>query len=104
MTNDRPPTGILTGLARNIDELRASGLDLSLLETDGAFESRLEWFDLLQRTVFPADAGIRYLYAVDGKRIVAFLPLRAERCNGVRTVQALGNFYTPLFAPLIPGG
>jgi CelD/BcsL family acetyltransferase involved in cellulose biosynthesis len=93
-------------LARNVGELRASGFDLSLLEKEGedAFESRLAWFDLLQRTVFPADAGVRYVYAADGGRIVALLPLRAERHNGVRTIRALGNFYTPLFAPLILGG
>jgi hypothetical protein len=107
MTNDGvSPTGIRTGLAYNVGELRASGLDLSPLESegDGAFESRLAWFDLLQHTVFPTDAGVRYVYAADGGRIAALLPLRAERSNGVRTIRALGNFYTPLFAPPISCG
>jgi CelD/BcsL family acetyltransferase involved in cellulose biosynthesis len=102
--HDDSPQAIRTGLARNVGELRASGLDLSLLETEGPFESRLEWFDLLQRSVFPADSGIRYVHASDGGRIVALLPVRADRRNGVRKIQALGNFYTPLFAPPISCG
>ncbi|MDR0439813.1 MAG: GNAT family N-acetyltransferase [Candidatus Accumulibacter sp.] len=97
------PTGIRTGSVRDIDELRASGLDLSLLEAAGPLESRLTWFDLLQRTVFPADPGIRYVHASNCGRIVALLPVRIERKNGVRTIRSLGNFYTPLFSPPIPG-
>jgi CelD/BcsL family acetyltransferase involved in cellulose biosynthesis len=100
--NDGSPENIRVGFARNVGELRASGLDLSPLETEGPFESRLAWFDLLQRTVFPADPGIRYVHASDGGRILALLPVRIERQNGVKTIRALGNFYTPLFSPLIP--
>jgi CelD/BcsL family acetyltransferase involved in cellulose biosynthesis len=102
--HDDSPEVIRTGFARNVGELRASGLDLSLLETECPFESRLTWFDLLQRTVFPADSGIRYVHAANGGRIVALLPVRVDRRNGVRKIQALGNFYTPLFAPPISRG
>jgi hypothetical protein len=77
-SNDSPG-GVRTGFARNAGELRASGLDLSPLETEGPFESRLAWFELLQHTVFPAGSGVRYVYAADGGRIVSLLPVRIAR-------------------------
>lgn len=67
--------------------------------TDQPLESRPEWFALLQEIVFANDSGVRYLVATDNGRTVAFLPIRIAKESGLRSVQALGNFYTARYAP-----
>ena len=66
--------------------------------TGQPLESRPEWFALLQKTVFTDDPGVNYLVARDENRTIAFLPIRIVQ-EGPRTVEALGNFYTSLYAP-----
>lgn len=77
----------------------AEALDLAGGDpTDQRLESRPAWFALLQKTIFTDDPGVRYLIARDKNRTIAFLPIRIVR-EGPRTVEALGNFYTSLYAP-----
>lgn len=78
----------------------AEALDLAGgAPTDQPLESRPEWFALLQEIVFANDSGVRYLVATDNGRTVAFLPIRIAKESGLRSVQALGNFYTARYAP-----
>ncbi|GHU29356.1 hypothetical protein AGMMS50256_14070 [Betaproteobacteria bacterium] len=62
-------------------------------------EARLDWFELLQRSVFTDDPGVRYHYMSDGKRVTALLPVRHSG-RVVRKIESLSNFYTSLYAPL----
>ena len=78
----------------------AEALDLAGANpTDQPLESRPEWFALLQEIVFANDSGVRYLVATDNGRTLAFLPIRIAKESGLRSVQALGNFYTARYAP-----
>lgn len=66
-----------------------------------SIEDSLDWFGLLQRQVYPDDAGIRYYYVAEHGRPTAILPLRRTLQGGVRTLEALSNYYTSLYAPLL---
>ncbi len=65
------------------------------------FETSLDWFDLLQKNVYPHDEGIRYYFSSGDKRPTTILPLRLSKKGRVRTVESLGNYYTPLYTPLL---
>lgn len=59
------------------------------------------WFANLQRTVYGDDPGVRYYVAERAGQPVAILPVRLARYGIVRRVEALGNFYTSLYSPLL---
>lgn len=59
------------------------------------------WFANLQQTVYPDDPGVRYYVAERAGRPVAILPVRLARYGMVRRVEALGNFYTSLYSPIL---
>lgn len=62
------------------------------------------WFANLESTVFADDPGVRYYVAsLDGKTR-AILPVRLVQAGRVRRVEALGNYYTSLYAPLLAHG
>lgn len=65
------------------------------------FEASLDWFDLLQKNVYPSDTGIRYYFSNGDKSPVTILPLRLSQKRKVRTVESLSNYYTPLYTPLL---
>jgi O-antigen/teichoic acid export membrane protein len=66
---------------------------------DTALEATPGWFDLLQRTVFPGDRGVRFAVAWHGSRAVAVLPLRCAHGFPVRRIEVLANFYTAVYVP-----
>ncbi len=59
------------------------------------------WFANLQRTVFTDDPGARYYVAERGGQAVAMLPVRRVRAGITRRVEALGNYYTSLYSPIL---
>jgi len=59
------------------------------------------WFANLHCTVFPADPGVRYYVAERAGQPVAILPVRLARYGIVRRVEALGNYYTSLYSPIL---
>lgn len=62
------------------------------------------WFANLESTVFIDDPGVRYYVAsLDGKTR-AILPVRLARSGRTRRVEALGNYYTSLYTPLLASG
>ena len=65
-----------------------------------SLETSLDWFALLQRTVFPDDPRVHYFCASESRRVKAILPLRHVKHGLIRGIEALGNFYTYLYAPL----
>lgn len=95
-----PPEELQIGVCTDIGSLRATSLNVSGLAKESPLEASLDWFELLQRTVFVADPGIRYYYAATEKQVSALLPLRVSRHNGVKKIEAVSNFYTSLYSPL----
>lgn len=83
----------------DIDTLRSSGIDVSPLSLDAQAEAQLEWFEVLQQTVFPSDSRVQYHCIADGEKALSLLPVR-HFGSFIRHIEALGNFYTPLYAPL----
>jgi len=59
------------------------------------------WFANLQQTVFGDDPGVCYYVAERAGQTVAILPVRLARYGIVRRVEALGNFYTSLYSPIL---
>lgn len=59
------------------------------------------WFANLQRTVFPDDPGVRYYAAERAGQPIAILPVRLVRDGLTRRVEALGNYYTSLYSPIL---
>lgn len=84
-----------------VDGLPASALRLIETFASRNSESSPEWFDNLQKTVFPDDPGVRYYVAEFDKSPVAVLPLRLADNGWIRRIEALGNFYTSLYMPIV---
>lgn len=61
------------------------------------------WFANLQRTVFPADPDVGYYVAERSGQPMAILPVRRIRAGIARRVEALGNYYTSLYSPILAG-
>jgi len=75
--------------------------DLDEFAARNNIEASIGWFDLLQRVVYPDDPGVRYYFIAERNRAATILPLRLTSKGSVRTVEALGNYYTSLYAPLL---
>jgi flavodoxin len=93
------PEKLRTRTCANLELLRNTGLDVSNLSKESPLEARLDWFELLQRSVFADDPGVRYHYVSDGKQVTALLPTR-HTGRVIHKIEALGNFYTSLYVPL----
>ncbi|MDP2171365.1 MAG: GNAT family N-acetyltransferase [Rhodocyclaceae bacterium] len=59
------------------------------------------WFANLQQTVFGDDPGVCYYVAEHTGQPVAILPVRLARHGIARRVEALGNYYTSLYSPIL---
>jgi CelD/BcsL family acetyltransferase involved in cellulose biosynthesis len=59
------------------------------------------WFANLQRTVYPDAPGVRYYVAERAGQPVAILPVRLTRTGMTRRLEALGNYYTSLYSPIL---
>jgi len=64
-------------------------------------ESSIDWFELLQDSVYPDDSGVRYYFLADKNKLSTILPLRLTNEGHVRTVESMGNYYTSLYSPLL---
>ena len=64
-------------------------------------EGSIDWFELLQQNVFPNDPGVRYYFVAENHQPSTILPLRLTMNGSVKTVEALGNYYTSLYSPLL---
>lgn len=86
---------------RSIDKIPAKTLQLFDAAEQHYPEFAVGWFANLQRTVYPDDPGVRYYVAERAGRPVAILPVRLARYGIVRRVEALGNYYTSLYSPIL---
>lgn len=92
--------GLTIGSHPNLAALKKAGLIDDKLATSEDIDKTSTWFDILQKTVYPSDTGVRYHYVTDGKE-TTLMPLHLSTSGwGVKTLGALSNFYTALYAPL----
>ena len=99
-TQSTVPEGTTLGECPDIASLESQELTPQAFAPGNDIDISLEWFGLLQKTVYPEDTGVRYFHATDSNRHTTLLPLRLTRQGMVKTIEALSNFYTSLFAPL----
>ena len=78
--------------------------DLTEFVARDNIEGSIDWFELLQHNVFPKDPGVRYYFVAENNRPSTILPLRLTMKSRVRIVEALGNYYTSLYSPLLTKG
>lgn len=85
----------------DIASMPASAIELfNDAETDYP-EFAAGWFANLHQTVFGDDPGVRYYVAEHTGQPVAILPVRLARYGIARWVEALGNYYTSLYTPIL---
>lgn len=65
------------------------------------FDLSIDWFDFLQRQVYPDDPLIRYYVITEKGNPKTILPLRLKIKGRVRSVESLSNYYTSLYSPLL---
>ncbi|MDP2881175.1 MAG: GNAT family N-acetyltransferase [Azonexus sp.] len=81
--------------------LASAECDLHQFAAKDNIEVSIDWFELLQKQVYPDDRGVRYYFVAEKNIPSTILPLRLTNNGGVRTVESLGNYYTSLYAPLL---
>jgi CelD/BcsL family acetyltransferase involved in cellulose biosynthesis len=87
----------------NVAALATTVPNLENFAPHDSIENSIDWFDLVQKEVFPGDAGVRFYSVTKDDRPALILPLRHTANSRVRSVESLGNFYTSLYAPLQDG-
>jgi CelD/BcsL family acetyltransferase involved in cellulose biosynthesis len=85
---------------RNLEEFASENYDLQEFAPKDNIEVSIDWFDLLQKQVYPNDPSIRYYFIADHDKPTTLLPLRLTTKGWVRTVESLSNYYTSLYTPL----
>lgn len=70
----------------------------------GSVESSAVWYSNLIDTVYHDDAGVAFFVLRRGGHPVAALPVRAWASRWGKRVDALSNYYTALYAPLLTPG
>jgi len=85
----------------SIEGLLTKTYDLQEFAARNNIEVSIDWFELLQKCVYPNDPGVRYYFVAERNIPSTILPLRLTTKGKVRTVESLGNYYTSLFTPLM---
>jgi CelD/BcsL family acetyltransferase involved in cellulose biosynthesis len=60
-----------------------------------------DWYRNLIKTVYPNDPGVRFYTLHKNDKAIAVLPLRATKAGAGLNVNALSNFYTTLYQPIL---
>ncbi len=84
-----------------VDTLSPSQYDLRDFVGRDCMESSVDWFRLLQRTIYPSDPGVRYYVVAETNIPLVILPVRFTVNRLVKSVTSLSNYYTSLYGPLV---
>lgn len=85
----------------DIESFSSAHFDLREFAARNNIEVSIDWFALLQKTVYPNDPGVRYYFVADNGQPTTILPVRLTTRGRVRTIESLGNYYTSLYTPLL---
>lgn len=102
----RPPLEKDTGRVNveacaDVESFSTAHFDLHEFAARNNIEVSIDWFALLQKTVYPDDPGVRYYFVTENSQPATILPVRLTTRGRVRTVESLGNYYTSLYTPLL---
>lgn len=86
---------------KTTNALVSAEYDLREFAAKDNIEVSIDWFELLQKQVYPNDPGVRYYFVVEKNTPSIILPLRLTNKGGVRAIESLGNYYTSLYTPLL---
>jgi CelD/BcsL family acetyltransferase involved in cellulose biosynthesis len=86
---------------KSIADLRAEQYDLGQFSARDHLETSADWLELLETTVYANDPGVRHYFRAEKKSPQLILPVRLTSTGPVRSVDALSNYYTSLYAPLV---
>ncbi len=86
---------------RSVEGFAAGVHSLEEFAPRDSIEESIDWFDLLQKQVYPDDSSVRYYFATESGRPSAILPLRQTIHGGIRALESLSNYYTSLYTPLL---
>ena len=98
--SEEPPTFDVKACL-SIEAFADKQYDLHEFSAKKNIELSIDWFNLLQKQVYPNDRGVRFYFVAEHNRPVTILPLRLTTKGRVRSVESLGNYYTSLFSPLV---
>ena len=100
-----PPDGSVATVPvhaeKNVEGFVNAHVDLREFSARDTIETSIDWFGLLQKQIYPNDSGVRYYFVAKDNRPTTILPVRLTTKGRVRTVEALGNYYTSLYTPLL---
>lgn len=98
---DNPFGTIGVELFRSIAELPSDAARL-LEDAEVAYpEFAQGWFANIEATVFARDPGVRYYLARRAGTPRAILPVHLVKHSGIRRIEALANYYTSLYSPIL---
>ena len=86
---------------RTIADVPQDARDLFAATARDNVECSPGWFANLEQTVFADETGVRYYVSRVGKQCQTVLPLRLTHDRWTHRIEALGNFYTSLYAPAL---
>lgn len=86
------------------DEFQSDVVELFAAVSQGNVEVSTQWFNNLVDQVYPADSGVRFPVLRKNGAPVAALPIRVSKGALGWQVEALSNYYTALYAPLLAPG
>ncbi|HRF73005.1 MAG TPA: GNAT family N-acetyltransferase [Accumulibacter sp.] len=95
--SDAPSSNV--SQCKSIEGLQA--YDLGEFAAKDNFQASTGWFELLEKNVYPADAGVRYYFTAEKKTPRVILPVRLTTRGAVKSIESLSNYYTALYAPLL---
>jgi CelD/BcsL family acetyltransferase involved in cellulose biosynthesis len=98
--NDALPS-IEIKTATSIEDFTNNQYDLSGFAPKDNIEVAIDWFELLQKQVYPNDTGVRYYFVAEEKSPSMIMPVRLVTKGRIKTVESLGNYYTSLYTPLL---
>lgn len=94
-------TNVNIDVFRHPDHLPADVNQLLVDTEQDNFQSSVSWYKNLVDTVFPEDPSVHIYVLRRGGRPIAALPIVATKGKLGWHIQALGNYYTSLYAPAI---
>lgn len=101
ITSDEVTTIPLVKACTSIEGFPLEQYDLRDFTAKDNIEVSIEWFDLLQKQVYPDHSSIRYYFFAENNHPTTILPLRLTTKGRVKTVESLSNYYTSLYSPLL---
>lgn len=98
--SETPPTSDVK-VCTSIMTFAEEKFDLHEFSAKDNIETSIDWFDLLQKQIYPNDPGVRFYFLAEHNCPATILPVRLTTKSRVRTIESLGNYYTSLYTPLL---